>query len=274
MTKLIYNIVKTTSGQTGYVTLGSGRPMVMMVGYSGNLLHWNSELIHKLAEQFTLYLPDNRLVGETQSTNADSMEGMAQDSLDFIRALKLSKPLICGWSMGGIIAQAMAYYHGDEISGIGLIVSQPDYSYTMNRLHELVTNLRQNPGKENRDKLTELFFSGTPTIQFRKYMAKTILAITHYIYPFNEHAQALQNKAVANWRCDTEKLAQIKCPVLITCAKNDQVTNPQASYMLHQVIPFSKLISYPYGGHFFLHHYPQQLALEFIEFFKSGVNAY
>ena len=194
------------------------------------------------------------------------MEGMAQDSLDFIRALNLSKPLICGWSMGGIIAQAIAYSHSDEISGIALIVSQPDYSYTMNRLHELVTNLRLNPGKENRDKLTELFFSATPTIEFRKYMAKTILAIAHYVYPFNEYAQALQNKAVANWHCDANKLAQIKCPVLITCSKNDRVTNPQASYMLHQAIPTSKLISYPDGGHFFLHHYPQQLAYEIISF--------
>lgn len=99
--KLKYNIVETLNGQTGYLKLGSGRPLIMLVGYSGNLLHWNSEFIYKLAESYTVYLPDNRLVGLTKSSNPESMEGMAQDSIDFIKALDLEKPIICGWSMGG-----------------------------------------------------------------------------------------------------------------------------------------------------------------------------
>ncbi len=269
--QLIYHVVKTAHGQTGYVCLGSGKPLVMLVGYSGNLLHWNSELIYKLAEHYTVYLPDNRLVGETRSDNIETMEGMAHDSLEFIQALNLEQPIICGWSMGGIIAQALAGIKSDSIGGMALIVSQPDYSYTMNQLHQMVTNLRQNPGKENRDKLTELFFSGTPALEFRKYLSKTILPIVHYVYPFNADAQLLQNKAVTDWRADMDKLRTLNLPVLIACARNDQVTDPKASFILHQTIPRSKLISYPDGGHFFLHHYPLPLANEIINFFADIV---
>ena len=129
--QLDYQIVQTSTGQTGYVTLGAGPALIMLVGYSGNLLHWNSELIYALAEKFTLYLPDNRLVGQTNSTNPSSMAGLAADSLDFIQALGLKQPLICGWSMGGIIAQAIAYQQQHLIGGLIFIVSQPDYSFTL-----------------------------------------------------------------------------------------------------------------------------------------------
>lgn len=168
----------------------------------------------------------------------------------------------------GVIAQAIAYDNGDMLGGIGLIVSQPDYSYTMNRLHQLVEELRVKPCKENRDKLSALFFSEPPTVEFRKYMARTILQIENYIFPFNESAQNLQNKAVSNWTANPEKLKKISLPILISTAKNDMVTNPAASYMLHEILPKSKLISYPSGGHFFLHHFPHQLADEVIKFFN------
>ena len=249
--KLIYEVIKTRSGQTGYVTLGSGKPLILLVGYSGTLLHWNSQLIYKLAEKFTLYLPDNRLVGKTVSTNSDSISGLAEDCIDFIEALNLSKPLLCGWSMGGIIAQALAYLNPELISGIVLIVSQPDYSFTLKRLHKLVSELRIKPTRENRDRLSELFFSSMPTIEFRKYLAKSVLPIMHYVYPFNAAAEALQIKAVTNWHSNMESLAKFSFPVLITTARNDQVTSPKASYVLHEVLKNSKLISYPDGGHFF-----------------------
>ncbi len=266
---LEYKIVKTLNGQTGYVSLGQGQPLVMLVGYSGNLLHWNSELIYALAQNYTVYLPDNRKVGLTDSRNPESLAGMALDVLDFINALHLDRPILVGWSMGGIIAQALAYDNASYLSGIGLIVSQPDYSFTHGRLHKLVTNLREKPGKENRDKLTELFFSEMPSLEFRKYLAKTILPIPGYIHPFNKIAQDFQDQAINNWQMDQNKLSQINLPVLIACAKNDQVTDPKASMFMHDKIANSKLISYPTGGHFFMHHFPKSLAEEIINFFNQ-----
>lgn len=267
--KFDYRTILTRHGQTGYVQLGSGKPLIMLVGYSGNLLHWNSELIYQLAQHYTVYLPDNRLVGLSNSSNPETMEGLAEDVLDFINALVLrDKPILCGWSMGGIIAQAFAYNYADYLRGLVFIVSQPDYSYTMGRLHQLVADLREKPGKENRDRLTELFFSGIPSIEFRKYLAKTILPIAHYVYPFNAAAQTLQDKAVNNWQADINQLGNIRLPALITVAKNDQVTKPEASHFLHQVMPNSRLVSYPDGGHFFLHYYPRELAAQIIVFFE------
>lgn len=267
--RLNYITLKTSNGQIGYIKIGHGKPLIMLVGYSGNLLHWNSELVFKLAEEYTVYLLDNRLVGLSNSRNSLSMAGLADDVADFIITLNLEAPLICGWSMGGIIAQALAMNYPTLLSGLILIVSQPDYSYTYGKLHELVANLREHPSKINRDKLTELFFTGVPSIEFRKYLAKTVLPIEHYVYPFSSAAQELQDLAVATWRTDIELIKQIELPTLITVAKNDLVTKPEASFYLHELIDSSKLISYPTGGHFFLHYYPHELAEQIKLFFNE-----
>ncbi len=264
-----YQIIQTISGQVGYVTVGADDlpPMILLVGYSGNLLHWNQELVLKLSECYKVYLPDNRLVGESISHNEDSISGLAQDIADFIDALFLHNVTLVGWSMGGIIGQNLAIYHAEKINKVAILGSLPDYTFTHGSLHSLVADLRERPSKEHRDKLLHLFYSEDLTIEFRKYLARNILHINHYVYPFNHHAQQLQDKSVTSYQIDYELIKTISQPVVIFTARNDLVNKPEASYLLHQLIPNSQLISYASGGHFFINCYPQQIAQQIINFF-------
>lgn len=132
----------------------------------------------------------------------------------------------------------------------------------------MVTKLRLEPNHGNRGKLTELFFSEEPSIEFRKYLARTVLHIPGYVHPYNEKAQELQDKVIDTWPADFKSIAKIIHPTLISVAKNDRVTKPEASFDLHHHIVNSKLISYPTGGHFFMHYYPRELADEIIKFFS------
>ena len=90
--------------------------------------------------------------------------------------------------------------------------------------------------------------------------------IAGYVYPYNEHAQQLQDQSVKNWLQQAEQLEQLHLPVLITTARNDMVTKPEASWYLHTKLKNSKLISYPTGGHFFMHRYAIELADEIISY--------
>ncbi|MDD3267167.1 MAG: alpha/beta hydrolase [Burkholderiales bacterium] len=267
---LNYQTITTKNGIAGYVKLGNGADnLVMLVGYSGNLLHWNSELINKLAEFYTVYLLDNRLVGLSDSTNAETISGFADDVADFIYALNLAQCRVFGWSMGGIIAQSIAINYPKLLSGLVLMVSQPDYSYTYGNLHNVVSELRNNPNKQNRDRLMELFYSEEPSIEFRKYLAKNTLRIDAYIYPFSNKAQALQDLAVSNHVADYSKIEQINIPTIIFTAVNDKVTKTEASYILHKLIKTSKLISYNSGGHFFMNYNSLEVANDLIRYFEK-----
>ena len=103
-----------------YETIGSGQPLIMV--------HCNSmdhRIFHKaaqkLAQRYTVYLPDSRDHGKSQKVKTLHYEDMAEDMLQFIRALKLEKPAFYGFSDGGIIGLLLASRCPDLFSS--LIVS-------------------------------------------------------------------------------------------------------------------------------------------------------
>ena len=53
-----YRVAKIKSGQVGYLAIGddSLAPMILLVGYSGNLLHWNKQFVENLAKHYRVYL--------------------------------------------------------------------------------------------------------------------------------------------------------------------------------------------------------------------------
>ena len=103
-----------------YETTGSGRPLVMA--------HCNS-MDHKifrraagvLAERFTVYLPDTRDHGKSEKVKTLHYEDMAEDMAQFIKALRLEKPVYYGFSDGGVSGLLLAARHPDLLSA--LIVS-------------------------------------------------------------------------------------------------------------------------------------------------------
>ncbi|MFJ1812491.1 MULTISPECIES: alpha/beta fold hydrolase [unclassified Streptomyces] len=51
---------------------------------------------------------DYRGVGASEGRPADSVAAMARDAIDFIRALGFDQVDLLGFSLGGMVAQAMA----------------------------------------------------------------------------------------------------------------------------------------------------------------------
>lgn len=103
-----------------YEKMGKGRPLVMV--------HCNSmdhkifrRAAQKLAEHYTVYLPDSRDHGKSEKVKTLHYEDMAQDMFEFIQALGLEKAAFYGFSDGGIIGLLLAAAHPDLLSA--LIVS-------------------------------------------------------------------------------------------------------------------------------------------------------
>jgi pimeloyl-ACP methyl ester carboxylesterase len=69
-----------------------------------------------LALNFQLILFDNRGVGKTSKPKSSfTIKEMADDVIELINTLKLKNPAILGHSMGGAIAQSLAYHYPDKI---------------------------------------------------------------------------------------------------------------------------------------------------------------
>ncbi len=135
-----------------YEVYGSGMPII--------LVHGNSEthqifdvLIDKLKEDYKVYAVDSRCHGKSEKTKTISYDLMAEDMIEFIKKLKITKPIFYGFSDGGIIGLLIAIKEpkllsklivsGANLNPNGmsksmLIVSKIGYFITRNKLFKMM----------------------------------------------------------------------------------------------------------------------------------------
>ncbi len=131
-----------------FETIGDpiSKPLLLIAGLGSQLLAWSVEICEKLAENgFFVIKFDNRDVGlSTKFDDAGipdmmeisaaytrgempkipyTLEDMADDAIGILDALNIEKAHICGASMGGMIAQIIAYRHPSRVLSLAVIMS-------------------------------------------------------------------------------------------------------------------------------------------------------
>ena len=92
----------------GYKLIGSGEPLVMIMGLGGTMDRWPSELINGLSEKYQLIIPDNRGMGySTANEEIFTYKLFANDVIALLDALKVEKANVLGFSMGSTITQEL-----------------------------------------------------------------------------------------------------------------------------------------------------------------------
>lgn len=137
-----------------YETFGEGQPII--------LLHGNSEtheifdkLIESLKDNYKVYAIDSRCHGKSENPVDISYNLMRDDIIEFIKALKLDKPILYGFSDGGIIGILIAIKEpnllsklivsGANITPNGLktkdyLLTKLSYMFTKNKLFKIMIN--------------------------------------------------------------------------------------------------------------------------------------
>lgn len=135
-----------------YEVYGEGKPII--------LLHGNSEtheifdrLIEMLKNNYKVYAIDSRCHGKSEKTEEISYDLMAVDMIEFIKKLKIDKPIVYGFSDGGIIGLLVAIKQpkllskliisGANLNPNGmsrsmLIISKIGYFITRNKLFKMM----------------------------------------------------------------------------------------------------------------------------------------
>lgn len=92
--------------QLHYEVIGSGDPLIMVHGNSEDHTIFN-EAAEILKEHYTCYLVDTRSHGKSSKVKRLHYRDMAQDYMEFIRALDLKNVTYFGFSDGGILGLLM-----------------------------------------------------------------------------------------------------------------------------------------------------------------------
>jgi len=243
-------VAHTQPGAVGYRVVGSGPPLVLIMGYTGTMEDWDPRFVDALARHYRVVIFDNAGVGRTQPLPAPlTIDAMADQTSALISALGLGRPNILGWSMGGMIAQALAVRHPTQVRRLVLCATFPGTGAvppSLAAIRALLSGVPQEVG-------SELF----PADQSMAYEALTA-GISSYpaASPAPAATIAAQGRASEQWLGGADpagrQTAAISVPTLVADGAADRLDPVANDYALARLIPGARLVLYPDAGHAFL----------------------
>jgi pimeloyl-ACP methyl ester carboxylesterase len=120
-------VVDAGGARLAYRSVGEGRPLVMIQGLSGTMDGWDPALIDALARGgHRVVLLDNRGMGRSRlGAQPVTIRLMADDVAALIRRLRLGRPDVLGYSMGGMTAQSLAVRYPGRVRRLVLAATAP-----------------------------------------------------------------------------------------------------------------------------------------------------
>ncbi len=104
---------------------GSGRPLVLLHGWSCAGLFFDGQ-VEALKPTCRCVVPDLPGHGKTGNRLALSIESAADNLQAYLAAEDLREAIVCGWSMGALVAYALIERHGAErVAGVLAIDMAP-----------------------------------------------------------------------------------------------------------------------------------------------------
>jgi pimeloyl-ACP methyl ester carboxylesterase len=242
-------IAHTSLGAVGYRVVGSGPPLVLIMGYGEPMEDWDPVLVHALARHNRVVMFDNSGVGQTrQLSQPYSIDAMADQTSALITTLGLGRPDVLGWSMGGMIAQALAVLHPAQVRRLILCATNPGNGQAVVPAATARQTSSDLPPNQASD------FPANQASAFSAFKA----AIAEYppVPAVSPGTKGVQELAISDWWAGNDaaghEVARISVPTLIADGTDDLKVPVANDHMLARLIPGARLVLYPDAGHAFL----------------------
>jgi pimeloyl-ACP methyl ester carboxylesterase len=256
--------------QLHYKIKGQGEPLVLLMGFCGNMNWWPEPVQDYLSSKFQLILVDNRGTGLSERGKRKyTMATLADDIQGLLNHLGLESAHVFGVSMGGMIAQEFAIRHPKRVKRIILANTQG-----MVKIHRSLTlphlrfgwryltdaRLRENP------LLLNLIFTET----FREQCPDSEWDTIHEAFAQSISWSLVQEqlRAIIPWR-SVRRLQKVKAPTLVLAASRDLLIPPRNSLELARRIPNARFICLEDQGHGMLYEAFDQVIPHIDEFMGS-----
>ena len=113
-----------------YERSGSGETLILISGFTADCYTWG-KFATFMRRNFDVIVFDNRGAGRTSAPDIPyTIEQMAADTIGLARELGVERAHLVGFSMGGYIAQQLAYEHPQFVATLTLLNSVYNSSYT------------------------------------------------------------------------------------------------------------------------------------------------
>ncbi|SEJ28990.1 Pimeloyl-ACP methyl ester carboxylesterase [Propionispira arboris] len=269
---------EATNGiQIEYDTFGnrSFPALLLIAGNGAQLLFWDAEFCELLAKTGLFIIRfDNRDAGLSSKFDeagipdimaaikaamegkkivaAYSLDDMAEDCVGLLDALHIEKAHICGASMGGMIAQVLAYRYPQRVLSLTSVMSNTGNPNLPQGQPEAITAVlvpspteRKAYIEHNMNVWRKIWSPGFPFEENRvwTYLEKS------YDRSYYPQGMARQNMAILSSGDRTSSLSSIKVPTLVIHGSGDPLIPVEAGKDTARVIPGANLLIIYGMGH-------------------------
>ncbi|MCL6417804.1 alpha/beta hydrolase [Aestuariirhabdus sp. Z084] len=214
---------------------------------------WDPAIVDGLATEYRVIVFDNEGLGGSTGTVDTTIDGMADNAANFIKALELSNVHVFGFSMGGFVAQSLAHKYPDLVSKLVLAGTGPSNIANTHELPNLLKKSFMYAQKNNKHRKNFLFFTQSKESQIAadEFVSRLGARIkSDRVKRSDQHVVAAHVGAIQRWaKKGNNWLSNIQQPTLIINGDKDIMVDTKYSFELHKVLPNSQMSIYPNAGH-------------------------
>jgi len=251
---------------------GAGEPLLLVMGLAGQLVDWPAGFVDTLIDRgFRVIRFDNRDIG--LSTEFDwpippirqvvagfvakravdvgyRINDMAADAAGLLDALSIESAHVVGVSMGGMIAQTMAFEQRSKVRSLTSIMSNTGDRRNGRADGRIMLRMAR-PPQTTRDTApsvaTEMYSMWAGSSWDRaEHLARAERAVARSWRPAGVERQTA---AIAASPDRTPGLATVTAPTLVIHGLEDRLVRPSGGIATCEAVPGSRLVMYPDMGH-------------------------
>jgi 3-oxoadipate enol-lactonase len=264
--------IKAGSIELNYDTFGNGEPLLLIMGFGMPGIAWLPSL--PMLAGFKCIYFDNRGTGYSDKPDGTyTIEQMADDASNLLRALNIPETKVFGVSMGGMIAQELTLRHPEQVAKVVLGCTLPGGPEAKMAAPEVAmklvegTKLMASNPDQGLDVILPLlypeeFAQAHPEIKQMMLAGMKMMPAT----PSESVDRTIAGIMTFN---ASERLGQIKCPVLIVHGEQDLLIPPSNAALLQRDIPQAEVYMIPNAGHAFQAADPIRIHQRIVQFLNS-----
>jgi pimeloyl-ACP methyl ester carboxylesterase len=226
-------------------------PLLLLNYFAANMDDWDPKVTKGFAAARDVIIFDYPGIGRSTGATPSTVAAITKDFVGFCRALGLDSFDIVGFSLGGMIAQQLAFEYPKMVRRIILLGTGPRGGEGMT-----FTELSVDELADPVSLLMNAFFTPTDAgkLAGNAYLERLKLRATDRDEPVPRQAAIAQLESIREWGAIPSEnrfamLGQIRQPTLIVHGNKDVVVMPINAFLLAQQLPNAQLIMYPDASH-------------------------
>lgn len=177
-----------------YRHFGKGQPVIILHGIFGVSDNWVT-IGRKLAEKFSVYIPDMRNHGQSPHSDTFNYVAMMEDVEEFIKEHDLENPVLIGHSMGGKVAMYYALEYPEKVNSLIVVdISMRKYPRRSGHIEMIEAMLDVDFSKvEKREDVDEQLATPIPSKPIRLFVMKNLERSGQQEFKWRINLEALSN---------------------------------------------------------------------------------